>query len=306
MGIRAIALLLAALFALGALGCGGDDDDDGGATGAEGSKPVVTIGTKNFPEQFVLGELYRQALERRGFRIDLKRDIGATEIIHRALERGTLDFYPEYIGVLNSEVAGETERLASADDVYEGAKRFEERSGFTLLERTPFQNKDAIAVTPEFARRHDLRELGDLKDAGSVSLAGPPEFRTRFEGFVGLQEVYGIDNIDFTPLQIGEQYRALDSGSVEAADVFTTDGELARKEYVVLEDPENLFGFQHVAPVVSEDVLREQGPDFARTVNAVSAKLTTDAMQRMNAAVTLGRQAPETVARDFLRQQRLI
>ena len=104
----------------------------------------------------------------------------------------------------------------------------------------------------------------------------------------------------FMPMPIGEQYRALDSGSIDAADVFTTDGELERGGYVVLSDPRNLFGFQHVAPIVSEKVLREQGPGFAETVNAVSKRLSTDAMRRMNAAVTLGRQAPEKVAADFL------
>jgi osmoprotectant transport system substrate-binding protein len=292
-------IALALVVVVGVVACGGDDDDGSSAD----SKPVVTIGTKNFPEQFVLGELYAQALEKAGFRVELKRDIGATEIIHRALERGTLDMYAEYIGVLASEVAGETERFEDADDVYETAKAFEEKSGFTLLERTPFENKDAIAVLPRYASQNKLRSLGDLKDVdGRVAIGAPPEFRTRFEGYIGLKEIYGVDNVAFRPMPIGEQYLALDNGTIDAADVFTTDGELERGDYVVLEDPRNLFGPQNVAPVVSEKTLQEQGPEFARVVNSVSERLTTDAMRRMNAAVSLGRQAPERVAADFLAQ----
>jgi osmoprotectant transport system substrate-binding protein len=298
---RLITLLAAVALAAAApaVGCGGDSDDSGGM--AEQAKPAVTIGTKNFPEQLVLGELYAQALRKAGYKVVLKSDIGATEIVHRALQRGTLDLYPEYIGVIASELAGETKRAKSASEVYRTAQRFEESKGFTLLEPTPFQNRDAIAVKPSFARRYKLKAIGDLaKVPGSVSIAAPPEFRTRFEGYIGLRRLYGADNLRFMPMPIGDQYRALDTGSIDAADVFTTDGELDRGDYVVLDDPRSLFGFQHVAPLVSQKVLEQQGEGFARTLNAVSAKLTTSAMRRMNSEVRFGRRQPADVAADFL------
>jgi osmoprotectant transport system substrate-binding protein len=298
------AAVLAALLLVASAGCGGSEEAEESPK-RPGSRPPVTIGTKNFPEQFVLGELYAQALRARGFRVELKKDIGATEIIHRALRRGTLDMYPEYIGVLVAEVA-RAGVPASAREAYLRAKSFEEDGGFTLLDRTPFANRDALAVKPAYARRHRLESIGDLERVGGkVKVGAPPEFRTRFEGFVGLREEYGLDNLDFTPIPIGDQYRALTSGRIDAADVFTTDGELEDSSLVILDDPENLFGFQNVAPVVSQRTLRAQGPRFARTINAVSALLTTEVMRSMNAAMLRG-QDPEAVAARFLREQDLI
>jgi osmoprotectant transport system substrate-binding protein len=134
----------------------------------------------------------------------------------------------------------------------------------------------------------------------TVRIAGAPEFRTRVEGFIGLQTVYGLNRIAFKPQRIGTQYAALDSGKVDAADVFTTDGQLSSSKYVVLEDPKNVFGFQNVAPLVRQKVLDAEGPQFAAVINSVSAKLTTPAMQRMNAAVVLQKKSPAAVASQFL------
>ena len=132
-----------------------------------------------------------------------------------------------------------------------------------MLEQTPFEDRDAIAVTKEFAQDHGgLSAMGDLKRVPRVTLGAPPEFRTRFAGLKGLEEEYGLTNMKFKPLAIGANYDALDTGSVEAADVFTTDGQLASGKYVVLDDPKAIFGFQNVAPVVSEEVLQQQGPKF--------------------------------------------
>src|SRR5215213_3486877 len=185
------AALAVLLMALG--GCGGDD---GGSakkqtTTTQAAKPQITIGTKNFPEQFVLGELYKQALEANGFRVRLKSDIGSSEIVDRALVAGSLDMYPEYIGVALSELAGQTRRPSSRADAYRRAKRFEEKRGFTLLGMTPFSDQNALALLPAYAKSHGLREIGDLgKLPGTVVIAAPPEFRSRFEGLVGLRRLY--------------------------------------------------------------------------------------------------------------------
>src|SRR5919198_2784946 len=154
-----------------------------------------------------------------------------------------------------------------------------------MLMPTPFVDRDALAVKPAFANRYDVRSIADLaKVPRKVRVSGAPEFRTRFEGFIGLRKMYGLTNLVFRPHRIGTQYAALDAGKVDAADVFTTDGQLqSSSQYVVLSDPKNVFGFQNEAPLVRQKVLDAQGPAFMTTLNEVSAKLTTAAMRQMNA-----------------------
>ena len=156
-------------------------------------------------------------------------------------------------------------------------------------------------MKPDYATKNGLTQVGDLKKLGSkVTIGAPPEFKTRFTGLVGMKQQYGIDQIKFKPLAIGLQYKALDSNQIQAADVFTTDGQLQGGKYTVLKDPKGIFGFQNVAPVVSKKALAAEGPAFQDTLNAVSSKLTVEAMQKMNAAVDLDKQEPADVAKQFL------
>src|SRR3954471_19781097 len=296
------AALAVLLIALG--GCGGDD---GGSTSAKKqtattpAAPQITIGTKNFPEQFVLGELYKQSLEAHGFRVRLKSDIGSSEIVDRALIAGSLDMYPEYIGVALSELAGQTKRSRSAAEAYRGAKAFEEKRGFTLLAMTPFTDQNALAVLPAYAKRWHLGTIGDLaRIPGTVMIAAPPEFETRFEGLVGLRKIYALTRLKLKQMKIGEQYGALNKHMADVANVFTTDGQLEKGRYVLLRDPRNLFTFQNVAPVIRRDLLRKS-PSLRAAIDAVSSKLTTKAMRAMNAAVVERGETPAAVARKFLR-----
>jgi osmoprotectant transport system substrate-binding protein len=122
-----------------------------------------------------------------------------------------------------------------------------------------------------------------------------------------MRQVYGLDKLAYVPLTIERRYPALDSGRIDVAAVFTTEGQLTNKrKYVLLSDPKGIFGFQNIVPVVSRKVMREEGPEFRRTLNAVSAKLTNAALQRMNAAVDLSKQKPADVARRFLQQNGLL
>src|SRR4051794_19364133 len=303
--MRWLAVALAALL-IALAGCGGDssggDSDAQKQTTTTPAAPQITIGTKNFPEQFILGELYKQALEANGFRVRLKSDIGSSEIVDRALVAGSLDMYPEYIGVALSELAGRTARPSSRADAYQRAKAFEEARGFTLLAMTPFSDQNALAVLPSFAKRHGLRSIGDLsKLPGTALIAAPPEFRSRFEGLVGLRRLYGLSRVQVKPLKIGDQYAALDKHMADAANVFTTDGQLEKDRYVLLRDPRNLFTYQNVAPVIRKDLLRKY-PKLAPTINRVSSKISTKAMRAMNAAVVQRGEKPAAVAERFLRQ----
>jgi osmoprotectant transport system substrate-binding protein len=267
----------------------------------------ITIGSKNFTEQSILGELYRQALQAKGYNVVLKADIGSTEIIHRALRNGSLDMYPEYVGVLLSEVAKERQRPRSATAAYEVARAYEEKGGFTLLTQTPLADTNALGVKPQFAKRHGLRTIADLKRLpGTVQIGALPEFANRFEGLVGLREVYGLKRLRVSQVDSGGRYAALDNGDVDVASVFSSDGQLRDDKYLVLADPLQLFASGHVAPIISQMVLTAHGPALRTTIDAVSAKLTTAAMRRLNADVDVQKRNPREVATDFLRAQGLV
>src|SRR3954469_10942341 len=153
-------------------GCGGGDD---GKSGGKPQAPPITIGTKDFTEQYILGELYRQALAAKGFKVRLKSDIGSSEIVDRALTAGSLDLYPEYTGVLLSEIAGRHREPRSAAEAYSAAKAFEAKRGFTLLAMTPFSDSNALATTPSFAKSKGLETIADLdKLPGATLIAAPP------------------------------------------------------------------------------------------------------------------------------------
>jgi osmoprotectant transport system substrate-binding protein len=301
----AIAALTLAL-ALAAGGCGGGGGGSASKSGTGQKGPAITIGTKNFPEQFILGELYAQALRAKGFQVVLKSNIGASEIVDRALTAGSLDMYPEYTGVMLSELAGKHGRPASAAAAYRSAKAFEETRGFTLLGMTPFSDANALIVTPQYARKHRLKSIGDLgRVHGTLNVAAPPEFGTRFEGIAGLRQLYGLTNLRVKQVKIGEQYSTLDRGAVPVANVFSTDGQLEKNRYTLLSDPRKLFTFQNVAPVIRRDLVRKN-PKIASVLDAVSRKLSNQAMRSMNAGVSLRHEQPAAVARRFLRDSGLI
>jgi osmoprotectant transport system substrate-binding protein len=289
-------LLTAAAVVAALAGCGGGGDD--------GDKtpplPTITIGTKNFTEQYILGELYARALRKAGFRVVLKSDIGSSEIINKALTAGSLDMYPEYTGVLLSEIAGDRRRPATAQEAYDRAKAFEEKRGFTLLEATPFSDSNALAVLPGLAKKEKLDSIPDLRGIRGLRMGALPEFQTRFEGSVGLESVYGLTGFRFVPLQFPARYPSLDKRRVDVLAVFTTEGQLSAGRYRVLADPRNLFAFQNLAPVIRRDLARKYGKRLTGPLDALSRRLTTDVMRRMNAAVDLKGEKPAAVAARFI------
>jgi osmoprotectant transport system substrate-binding protein len=264
-------------------------------------KPAVTIGDKSFAEENILGALYSQALAAQGYKVTLKDNVGSTEIAYKALQSGQIDMYPEYTGVLLSTVAEQTKNPGSATEAYTQAKAYVEKHGLTLLNYTPFYDSDALATLPSYASKHNLSSIADLKPLGkSVKLGGAPEFATRFEGLLGLKQEYGV-NPTFTPIAIELSYKALESGQVDVQDVFTTDGQLLGGKFKLLADPKHVFGFQNVAPLVKQSVVAAEGPAFTQTLNKVSALLTINAIQQMNAAVSIDKQSAASVAAKFLK-----
>ena len=286
-------LIVMSALVLNAAACGGDEGE-GEATRATtagqeetASRPTVVLGTKDFTEQFVLGELYKQALEARGYRVRLNSNIGSTEIIDKALTSGQINMYPEYTGTALTVVFGEQGSAKTAEATYERAKRRYQERGQTLLAMTPFSDSDAIAVLKQTAQKNGLKTVGDLKKLGRFRLGGQPEFRTRSQGLPGLRKNYGLTKVEFVPFAGISPYQALDQKNVDAAAIFSTDPPLASGKYVVLADTKAQFGFQNVAPVVDQELVDELGQDFVDTVDAVSRKLTEKAIIAMNSAVAI-------------------
>ena len=305
--------LLAATMAFAVAACGSSNNNSTSSSAAGTStsaaapaqpgkgKPPVTIGTKDFTEEFILGELYKQALQAKGYTVDLKKNIGATEIIDTALTSHKIDAYPEYTGESVATVAKRNEPAKTADEEYQLAKQFYESRGQTVSNPTPFQDVDAIATTKAFAAKNNLATMEDLKKIGSFSLGARPEFKNRQQGLAGMKKVYGINNATFRQLALGVQYQALDTGKVDTANVFTTDAQLASGKYAVLTDPKGVFGFQNVAFVIDKNKLAQLGGEqFMNVINGVNKLLTTPAITAMNKAVAIDKQDEATVARQFL------
>jgi osmoprotectant transport system substrate-binding protein len=307
----AVALVLALTVAA----CGSSSSSSSSASGASSSgasssgpassgpgkgKPPIVLGDKNFDEEYLLGALYQQALEAKGYTVTLKGNIGSSEIIWKALKSGQIQMYPEYTGTLLTAIAGDNKPPNSAQDTYSKASAYAQKNGFALLSQTPFYDADGLAVTNAYAKQHGLHTIADIKKLGKVSYGAPAENRTRFDGLVGLHQVYGLNDLQFVPLAEGLNYKALDSGQVKVVTIFTTDPQLQSGKYTVLTDSKKLFGFQNVAPVVKSSLVQSEGPAFEQTINKVSSLLTLAAIIKMNAAVQLDQQSPATVAHQFL------
>jgi len=271
----------------------------GGNAYGKSTAPTITVGTKNFTEAFVLGQLYKQALEAKGFKVAYKENIGSSELIDTALTSGKINFYPEYTGILALNIAhAKSPKTAAA--TYEAAKAFEEKRGFTLLKQTPFYDSDSFAVLRTTASKYGLKTISDLKKVPNLSYGGYPECDKRITCVLGMKKIYGLTKIKFVQLGTIPVTKLIDSGKVTGGDIFTTEPAWATGKYVALADTKHIFGFQNVAPVTSKALVSALGSKFTSTVNAVSSKLTNRAMIAMNKAVDVAKRTPAAVAKRFL------
>jgi osmoprotectant transport system substrate-binding protein len=264
-------------------------------------RPTIYIGDKNYTEQFILGELYYEALLAQGFSVQLNKNIGPTEVTWQALQTGRLDMYPEYLNVWNTSVAGYKQAYTTEGSAYVAAQRYALANGLELLNPTPFSDTGAIGVTVGYAEQNHLRTIGDLfKVERTLTFGAPPQFQQDPAGLPALEGAYGFQPAAFKALEIGQQYSALDHYTVQAADVNTTDGELTTGNYTLLRDPQKVFGVGNVVPVVSAQVIGTQGPVFEDTINRVSSLLTLSNIRALNAAVDVAGQDAAAVAKQFL------
>ncbi|NKZ01067.1 ABC transporter substrate-binding protein [Nocardiopsis alborubida] len=297
---KRIALPLAALLLTG---CGASDpyaEEGGGESGGSGG--AVVIGSADFPESTLLAEIYGRAMEAEGVEVDYQLGIGSREVYYSQIESGNLSVFPEY----NGAILAYLDENAPTGSSEETNQRVTEAlpEGLEILDSSSAENKDSITVTSEVAEEHDLAALEDLADvAGELTLGGPPEFETRQQGVVGLADVYGVEFGEFRSLEVALLTQALLDGDIQAANLFTTDPQITANDFVVLEDPENLFGAQNVTPLVNS----EQVDETARgALNAVSAALTTEALTQLNERVVIGNENAADVAQEWLEQEGLV
>jgi glycine betaine/choline ABC-type transport system substrate-binding protein len=313
-GRVAAAALLTLLLALGVAACGDDDeetsgDGGGGAIVANSANEDVTltIGSKNFTEQIVLGEVYAQALEAAGYEVRKDLNLGSETVARQAVKQGQISGYPEYASTaLTSffEVAPE-EVPADAEEAYEEANEKFEEEGLVAFPPTPFASANAVGLLKSTADELGLETVSDLEgQAEELSLYGSPECRQRIDCLAGLEELYGLEFASFTPVDIGLRYEVLDNEQADLSILFTTDAQLAAEEdkYVILEDDREVFPAGNVIFVTTPEVVEEAGPDYEDTIVTVQEGLTLEVMQELDARVDIEKEAPAKVAAEYLEE----
>ena len=305
--IFSVALLVALVLALSGCGNAGGGGGQGGGGG-----PSVTVGSKNFTEQFVLGELYAQTLEANGFTVERQLNLGSEQIADGALQDGQIDFYPEYTGTALVALLGyEGENPATPEETYEEARsRYAERDpADTMLPYADFNNNYGIFVRNDVAEEYGLQTLDDLADAApNLTFATFSEFQDRDDGYPNMVENYpGIDEFEdiITANDLGLRYQGVENGDADVGVGFLTDGQLTSPELTILEDEKSIWPFYYPAPVVRNDVL-EENPEIEDILNSVTETLNVDAIRELNGRVDIEQEDPEDVARDYLQQQGLI
>lgn len=263
---------------------------------ASGRGARIIVGTKNFTEQITLGQLYTQALRARGFDVALRANLGATEALSRVLEAGRITVYPEYTGVICADLAKLPERPRTARAAYRAASEWLDPRGYSLLEPSAFQTTGCVVVRATFAREHAVTSIADLSRLAHFSYGGSSGLAQAD----ALRLAYGLGNFTFRPVAFGDQYRELDEGNLDAIACVSTDGQLANPDYLVLSDPEAIFGFSQVAPVVDKSLLATVSPAFTATLNEVTGLLSAEAMTALNKATDLDGTDPAKVAAAFL------
>ncbi|MEJ1197406.1 MULTISPECIES: ABC transporter substrate-binding protein [unclassified Streptomyces] len=304
-GAAAVALTAAAALLAG---CSSSDDaSDNPLAGEKAEAGTVVVGSNNFAESTLLADIYGEALKAKGLKVTYKHNIGSRETTYGLMKNGSVTVLPEYNGALLAYLDPEAEQK-STEAVNTAAKAQLDKK-LTLLESSPAENKDSVSVNAETAKKHGLTAestLADLKDiAPDLVIGGSPEFQTRQQGLKGLESVYGLKFKSFKALDAGGPLTqsALTKNTVQAADIFTTDPTIIKEKFVVLKDPENLFGYANVTPLVHKEGLSQEGVD---TLNAVSAKLDTETLLDLDAQVQLDKKDPLDVAKEWLESAGLV
>jgi osmoprotectant transport system substrate-binding protein len=283
-------------------GCGSDSGGDplstGGGSPTSGAAGGLTVGSADFPESALLAEIYAGALEAKGVKVEKRLNIGAREAYIPALQDGSIDLIPEYTGVLTQYFKKDA-KATDSEGVYAELKTALPAT-LTVLEKSAAEDKDAVVMTKAKADELGVKSIADLAGKSqSLTLGGPPEWKTRQTGVPGLKKVYNLEFKSFRPLDAGGPLtvQALKNGQVDAANLFTTDPSIATNNFVVLEDPKSLFAAQNVVPLITK---AKSNPTIEGALNAVSAKLDTPTLAALLTEVVTDKKDPAVVAKEFL------
>lgn len=287
------------IVALLATACGG---------GGGGAAPTIRVGSKEFTEQFILGNMYQMLLEDAGFDATYA-SVGGTAENHAALLADQIDVYPEYTGTaLLTQLEMTYDPSMSADDVYNTVKAaYEEQYNLTLLDQTAFNNTYCLTMPQARAEEMGISTVSDLAAAApDLTFGTTQEFTEREDGLPGLQETYGgFEFAEVVALDPGLLYSGLDEGDIDVTTCFGTDGQIAAMNLLVLDDDMHFWPPYPVAPVIRQDVL-DENPEIADALNKLAPLLDGTTMSGLNWEVAgNGREADE-VAREFLVDNGLI
>jgi osmoprotectant transport system substrate-binding protein len=315
------AMLTALVLSLGVAACGSSSDTTGESTSAEtaeggggaiasnsaNGKVSLTIGSKNFPEQEILGEIYAQALAAAGYKTKSDLNLGSETVALKTLKSGQISGYPEYASTALTSFFGlEPEEVSSnADEAYEKAKMEFEKEGLTAFPPTPFASANAVGTLKKTADEQGLKTISDLEgQSEKLALYGSPECRQRIDCLAGLEKYYGLKFKSFKPVDIGLRYTVLEKGQADLSILFTTDPQLSAEsdKFVILEDDKEVFPAGNVIFVTSEKVAKEAGPDYEKTIVQVQKGLTLPVMQELDARVELEKKTAKEAASEYLKE----
>jgi osmoprotectant transport system substrate-binding protein len=279
---RSLLSALAVMSALALTACGGGGGDPlsagGNDEGSSGSQLI--IGSADFTESQLIASIYSQALQSAGVSVKEQFNIGSREVYIAALKDGSIDLVPEYSGAFLKYL--DDKSTATTTEAVQAELANKLPQGISMLKPSNAQDKDVLAVKKATAEKYNLKTISDLQPvAGEMVLGGPPEWKTRVNGVVGLRDVYGLNFKEFVSLDAGGTLTmtALVNDQVQAADLFSTDPGLVTNDLVALEDDKSLFAAENVVPVIKT---AKQNDTITKTLDAVSAKLTTDDLISMN------------------------
>ncbi len=290
---RALGATVIAL-ALVAVACGSGESSD-----TEG--PTIVVGSTNFGEQEIVGEIFAQALENAGYPVETKFQLGTREVVNPALKSGEIDLMVEYTGTLLTFEGGTSS--TDSDSTHSDLVSVMEGQGITVLDYAPAQDKNGFVVTADTAAQYGLATVSDLAaENGNLVLGGPPECPDREFCLIGLGDVYGLDFASFQPLDVGGPLTvaALDGGEIDVGLLFTSDGIIAAKGYVLLEDDKLLQPAENIVPVIRTAVLDEYDSDLSNLLNDVAAEITTAELSELNKRFGLDAEDADVLAKEWL------
>ena len=312
------ALLAALVLALAIAACGDDDEDSTESGTAESSSTAIeenpdnngislTVGSKNFTEQIVLGEIYAQALEAAGYDVSTDLNLGDEFVALKALENGEISGYPEYTSTALTSFFDTAPEDVPGDPqaALDQAQADFEAKGLVAYPPTPFSSANAVGMLAANAEELGISSISDLEDHQDLTLYGSPECRQRIDCLAGLEEYYGLTGLreNFTPIDIGLRYEVLDKGDADLSILFTTDAQLfTSSDYTLLEDDKGVLPAGNVTFVASQDAADEAGPDFGETIEKVQGNLSLEVMQELNARVDIDKEKPEEAAQQYLEE----